>query len=853
MDDTFYDFLLDLPFPSAIYEGLAPYKKIFTNKAYDQVADKYDEAVEKNLNYMFANGYKTYIDVINHKGEILYINAKASSLKDGNFIVYFSSLKADLIRSIAKDEFNSFQYDPSTKEIQKTYASNITRTVLRSTGYNYPESLREDNSLYKDDVELYIKSFNDFLKDPDTIDTKIDVRLGENANYVSNTISLNKMFDDDGNIVSIIGASENTQMTVENKNRYNALLQNIKINADENENILSSLIINISKNTLVDAFGRIKRYSNFKGINIDRLYNLLVKTSLLSENQKIYKREEILSEYLNGNPQLTCNISFISHTSALDLCLKYETVRDVNTGDIICFIFVTDITVNNIIRKISDYINKYIYEEVIYLDSTTGFYYLFNKKSKKTVFNTSFDDSINNNSFILNKNFSKNEKLINFLKLENLNEKLALKSPYSISANLFDQDNVERNYILTADYISEGKIIILIVDNSDIMTLEKEKAKVLKEALKEAEIANVSKLTFLNNMSHDLRTPLTTVLNTADLALNEVSDKTSISYFNDIKTSGSYLLNIINDVLQMSRLQSNRISSIKEICNLKSFADDILKIIKPLATLKKLNLILDFQFEGNLSINFDEIHTKQILINLLSNAIKYTDHGFVKWSLYIVKDSGLVTLKSIVEDSGIGINSNNLDIIFDSFVRESDVENKKNGTGLGLAITKNLINLLDGDIQVESIKTKGSTFTINIPVQISKELKITKNIDLDYSKLAGKKVLIAEDNKVNSKILTKILSKYDLECTVAINGLDAINKYNDSFDFVLMDIRMPIMNGLEAAKGILNKSSKDIPIIALSANAFEEDIASSLACGMKEHLTKPIKTDILMTTLLKYC
>lgn len=852
MDDKFYNILLNIPFPSAIYEGTPPYAKIFTNKAYNKEKHKYNDVVDTSLRRMFSNSYKTYLDVYNYNDSLYYIHAKAEKLEDGNFMVNFSSLQTSLVKAIAKNEFYSFQYNPDTRELRKTYVSNITTTVKKNITYNYPESLRESDSIYKEDIEFYISRFNKFLNNNKEFDTRINIRRGKKYNYENNTISLSKIINESGKVTSIIGAADNTQMTIENKNKYNALINSIENNKNLDNKYSSSLILNISKNKLIKTFGHIETYNRFIGINTDRLYNLFIKTSALKVDQKIYKQDDILSEYLKGNSLLTCNISFTNKASIRDLSLRYETVRDINSGDIICFIFVKDITINNILQNITEYINKNIYEEVIYLDVNSEFYYLFNKKSKAIVFESSMGSSIFNKSFILDDKYLKEKKLINFFNVKELREKLKNKKPYTISSKIIDSEGIEKNFILTADYISADKIIILIMDNTDIMAIEKENERVLKIALKEAEVANLSKLTFLNNMSHDIRTPLTTVLNTTDLALHEIKDKESLSYFNDIKSSGNYLLNIINDVLQMSRLQSNKVSSVKKSNNLKIFVDSIIKIVKPLSDSKKLDLILDFDYEDNLSLKFDEIHTKQILINLLTNAIKYTDYGYVKWSSSITKENGITLFKNTIKDSGIGINKSNLEKIFESFVRESDSEHKKYGTGLGLAITKNLVNLLDGSINVQSTKNKGSSFSIKIPIEFSKPIKDVNKKNIDISKLRNKKVLIAEDNEINSKILTKILLKYNMICTVAKNGLEAVNIYNDSFDFVLMDIRMPIKNGLEAAKEIISTSNKDVIIIALSANAFEEDTKASLECGMKEHLTKPIQISNLIDVMLKY-
>ncbi|MDP0505783.1 MAG: response regulator [Fusobacterium sp. JB019] len=383
--------------------------------------------------------------------------------------------------------------------------------------------------------------------------------------------------------------------------------------------------------------------------------------------------------------------------------------------------------------------------------------------------------------------------------------------------------------------------------------------KELEEALEKAEVANNSKSEFLSQMSHDMRTPLGAVINFAEFGIEENEDGNNKKYFNQIKESSVYLLGLMNDILDAQRIENGKVDLIETTIDTKEFIQTVMNIVLPKARKKNIHFIEpNLNEEENIYKKYDVQHYKQILVNVIGNAIKYTHpKGIVKWELEFLEDEeGRPFTRSIITDNGVGISKEYQKHIFEKFTREKNILSKKEGgTGLGLAITKKLIDLLHGDIIVESELGKGSKFTIDLPVhKISKKEfenlrkeEIIKSLD----EFKGKKVLLCEDNDINAKIVEKILSSVGIKITRVNNGFLGITQVkNEKYDAVLMDIKMPVMDGLKATKKI-REFNKDIPIIALSANAYAEDIKKSLNAGMNAHLSKPIDKNKMFKTLLE--
>jgi signal transduction histidine kinase/ABC-type amino acid transport substrate-binding protein len=371
-----------------------------------------------------------------------------------------------------------------------------------------------------------------------------------------------------------------------------------------------------------------------------------------------------------------------------------------------------------------------------------------------------------------------------------------------------------------------------------------------------AEKANVAKSEFLARMSHDMRTPMNAVIAFSNFGIEEARNETDVKYFKQIKESSNYLMGLLNDVLDMQKIESGSITLKKTIIKEDEFLDGIKGIVIPRANEK--GIIMEFK-EAKNSPKFSKIdvqRTTQIYVNLLSNAIKYTPNGGkVVWESEYFSNNGRPYFLIKISDNGVGMSEEFQNKMYEPFtMEESDRENiDLGGTGLGLSITKKLVEAIGGEINCKSKLNKGTVFTLKMPTELATEYEYysqRENIEYDeMAALKGLSILICEDNIINQKVLSKMLEGYDFEMDFANDGLIGINKAKrKKYDFILMDIRMPNLDGLLATKEIRKFDTK-VPIIALSANAYAEDVEKSIDAGMNAHIAKPIDKDELINTL----
>ena len=401
----------------------------------------------------------------------------------------------------------------------------------------------------------------------------------------------------------------------------------------------------------------------------------------------------------------------------------------------------------------------------------------------------------------------------------------------------------------------------------EIVNQKLKKAKnAATEALQTAENANKAKTDFLSNMSHDIRTPMNAIIGITSLIRHDAGNKAKvIEYADKIDISSQHLLGIINDVLDMSKIEAG-----KTVFKYSDFS--ILDLMQELDTIFHTQIYEKHQtftiIKENIRhewVNGDQVHLMQIFSNLLSNAIKYTQEGG-KIQLLVeeceTKSSVYAKYRFLVSDNGLGISADFKETIFDPFTRaESSVTNKVQGTGLGMAITKNLVEAMGGTIDVDSELGQGSCFEVLMDLKIAEDRTVAlaaqeETDEQDGNILQGMKFLCAEDNELNAEILTELLKIEGAECTICENGEEILEAFEQSapgdYDMILMDIQMPVMNGYEATKAIRRSShelAQTIPIIAMTANAFSEDIQHSFAAGMNAHVSKPVEMKVLEKTI----
>ena len=425
------------------------------------------------------------------------------------------------------------------------------------------------------------------------------------------------------------------------------------------------------------------------------------------------------------------------------------------------------------------------------------------------------------------------------------------------------------NIAMGSELNGKKKYILVMSDR----TADWKMNQALSEAVRSAETANRAKSTFLSNMSHDIRTPMNAIIGFTTLAVSNIDDQKRVrDYLGKILSSGSHLLSLINDILDMSRIESGKIHLEETEVSLSDVLHDLKTIISGQIHAKQLELYMDAMEVANEDVYCDKTRLNQVLLNLLSNAVKFTPAGgtvSVRLKQFPGTVKGIELYEIRVKDNGIGMSPEFVEKIFSPFERErTSTVSRTQGTGLGMAITKNIVDMMGGTIEVQTEQGKGTEFIVRLPFRLQSEKHHTEKIaeleglkalvvDDDFN-TCDRCILLVEDNELNSEITVEILNEYGYMVDTAGNGAQAVEKVKNSkpgnYDLVLMDVQMPVMNGYEATRQIraLNDPAlAGITIIAMTANAFDEDKKKALECGMDGFLTKPIVIEELIGTIQK--
>ena len=445
-------------------------------------------------------------------------------------------------------------------------------------------------------------------------------------------------------------------------------------------------------------------------------------------------------------------------------------------------------------------------------------------------------------------------------------------------------------YITRVEVPSGSRMVILVknIDESkmheiykaeqlqkEIRTKEKElemtkllakKSKDLEKALKQAKSANDAKSRFLSNMSHDLRTPMNAILGMTYLAKKHVTDEAKVNKCLDtILSSSENMLALINDVLDMNKIESGVIELHEKPGSLRKLIDDVEVIFRNKCEANQQELMIRYDELRYPNVKMDELRMKQILMNLLSNAVKYTQ-SFGKVSMQVSQDepdsNQICCTRFTIMDDGIGMSEEFVKKVFQPFEREDTIlSDKVEGTGLGMAIVKNLVDIMKGTIEVDSMVNVGTKVIVTLPLEVAaqtQEVTVQEKNTMQYT-YPGKHILIVEDKRINMEIVKGFLEDTELIIDEARNGKEALEKVEASregtYDLIFMDIRMPVMKGDEATmkiRALDREDCKRVPIIAMTANALESDVENSYQCGMNGHISKPIEPDEVYRCLNKW-
>ena len=456
------------------------------------------------------------------------------------------------------------------------------------------------------------------------------------------------------------------------------------------------------------------------------------------------------------------------------------------------------------------------------------------------------------------------DKVLRAMDLEIVEGSLYTGKPYYVNYRLLINGELKDYQTKFCNVPSaDGKQIA--VGTYDVSLQLAEYKSRITSAKRQAEAVNTAKSAFLTNFSHDIRTPLNGVMGLMEMAKRNVTDVNKVSkYLESMMGESNHLQALLNDVLDISSLEDNHVSIIHQPMNINVFAENCVSIVSNKMIGKEINLSTAFDGLPHPYVLGDELHLQKVLVNILDNAIKFTRDGDIVF-FRIMEDSSdedSVTYRFEVEDTGIGMRPEFLDRIFDPFAQEfKGSSSSQEGSGLGLTISKKLIDLMDGQISVKSTQGVGSKFTVIMTFEIDKdtESSLRGKKPSSADSLKGLRILLVEDDTINRTITQSILQAEGAVIETATSGEEAIHMYNDSasgyFDMILMDIILPGISGLDVTRDIRMSGRSDsttLPIIALTGNAFENDIRKSKEAGMNAHLSKPVNARVLTETILRF-
>lgn len=535
------------------------------------------------------------------------------------------------------------------------------------------------------------------------------------------------------------------------------------------------------------------------------------------------------------------------------------------TSELMAFSYTYDITVSvlekNIISQVTNV--EYDYLALLYVKSQTMKVYSIKKGEENAIlyryrgYQKGMEQMIE--SFVIPE---ERERVKQATSIEMIQKQLEDSESYHHIYSIETTDGVRRKKRLQYCYLDSTKEIVLLTrsDITEVYEQEQKQLEQLQNALEDAERANRAKTEFLSRMSHDIRTPMNGIIGMTALAKEELEHPVEVlDYLNKIDSSSQFLLGLINDILDMTKIESGFVTLKREPYPLNEMLKEVDTLIRPHCYSKDVEF--EISTEGIVCdcVQWDKLRVNQVLFNLLSNAVKFTPEGGKVTFLvrHISRKDNIVKIHFIVRDTGIGIGKEFQKHVFEPFSQERQKEEIL-GTGLGLAIVKNLVSLMGGSITLNSEPGKGSEFIVELEAEVCEnpEQKVKEISEIDDSLLEGKRVLLCEDHPINIQIAKKMLEKKGMIVTCAKNGIEAVRRFEESaeneYDIVLMDILMPGMDGLEATRTIRALERADarmVPIIAMTANAFQEDVRKSLEAGMNGHLAKPVDAKQLFRTL----
>lgn len=649
---------------------------------------------------------------------------------------------------------------------------------------------------------------------------------------------------------------------------FHRLMQNL---LSSNENSMFSCRLDLSENRCINKYGKDEYISLFNDNSADNILER-VKSLIYGADEKLkfskeYSRNSLINKFYAGRQNNNCKLRFsLNNIDVFWVDAYFQMIQNPYSENIETFIYFVNYDLQHKKEKIINCITEEEYDCIGIINVNSGkikYYYLTSDmRFPKEMLPTDYESAVNMIAGNLLSSFER-EQYLEKVRIDTVIKKLEEKPVYIFSSSCSSFSGTQRRKEINYRYLDEdhSEIMFCFKDITDTFEHEEENSKLLRTALNAAQKANQLKSDFLGNVSHDMRTPLNAILGYTRLSLMSDDPREIRENLKKTETAGNTLLSLINDTLDLQKIENGIIVLNPKPINCRKAIQEIIANIKPMMDAKNITLEIDTSRTEEVTINVDMLRLREIFINLLSNAAKFTPNGG-KVDIIIEcirRENGIAHDKIVIKDNGIGMTQKFQAKMFEPFSQERTKETAYiGGSGLGLSIVYRLVELMNGRIEVESEIGKGTSFTVYVDFErienFDENNKICCNDNLDIS---GIKVLLCEDNKMNTEIAKRILEKNGATVVSVSDGLEGSNRFISSvpgeFDIILMDIRMPVMDGYAATFEIRNSfhpQAKTIPIIAMTADAYAADIEKAFTFGMNGHISKPINIDNMIEEIV---
>ena len=629
--------------------------------------------------------------------------------------------------------------------------------------------------------------------------------------------------------------------------------------------------LNLTRNIRGEEHGTsVYLKSIFQGISVDAMFNEL-KTAITEKNEqdqfeRLFNRQQLLRLFSEGTNKVSLPYHRIVDSGESHLVRAHlGMLKNPETGEIEAIFYSEDRDQQEKEEKVISAITNREYDYIALIDANTKkIHYQYTSKKARNSVHLKMDDYDAVVRGAIAEMQNAEEQLAEFGKFsfQTIFNTLKEREEYSFSFPYVEKLGTVLEKQLTYRYLDDKKkeILFLRSDVTEKVRDEREQAEVLRKALQEARHASAMKTEFLSNVSHDMRTPLNAVLGYTGLAM-KCDDLTQIrEYLGKLDQAGRIMLSLINDTLNLSKIENGAISLKRSPVSCGDILKKVVTTVQPSMEAKHIHFVIDNKSAVMATINADALRVQDIFINLLSNAVKFTpENGQITLTVECLKlEENVVHDRLTVSDNGCGMSEEFLSKVFEPFTQERIAETAGvGGSGLGLSIAKKLVELMGGTIEVQSELGKGTTFIVYLDFERVDEKIAQENSEIkQHKELMGRNILLVDDNEMNVEIAKAVLEMRGMVVTCANDGAKACDKFAESepghFSAILMDVRMPVMNGRDATEKIRQMNREDakkIPIVAMSADAFDDDIQASLDAGMNGHIAKPVDPEKMYATL----